>query len=78
MNAALRLALKRRVDQAVRAQIDWLAEARCCHCQVELFRDDGSPTPPVIGCKACSDRHSKIRQRRRAAQLVLIGEEAPC
>jgi hypothetical protein len=74
MRAAVREQVRNARDRAVRAAIDWTAEARCTGCGVEQADPWTGEPRYVAGCGHCTDR--KLRRAYRAgeqlnAQLVL-------
>lgn len=75
MTAAARGAVRKAIDRARRAQIDWQREQRCSGCGVELFDPISELPRYVAGCPSCTDRKLQ-RSRRLSPQLVLEGMAA--
>lgn len=68
-----RATLRRLVDAARRAAIDWDAIARCAGCGVEMVEPTGEPRY-LRGCRTCADRRAKHRRR---AQSDPVAAQAP-
>jgi hypothetical protein len=63
--------LRRTIDRARRAAIDWDADPRCAGCGVELAQAISDAPRYVAGCGTCSDRRSKHRRRRHVRGLPI-------